>query len=175
METTPSPDPIPDPDLDPMGSADTAYAKADPVKRFIAALIDGIIGGVIYFVLALFSRGLGWLAYAAFILIRDGLNLDFADGRSPGKKIMKLGIVRLDGGQMDLQASIMRNWPLAIGTILSGLLFLFGGWRLALSMSWLTSLASLLGLVEGILVLVDKDGRRIGDKVGNTQIIETDE
>lgn len=152
----------------------TTYPKADLVKRFLAALIDGIIGAVGYAVIAIFSSALGWLLYAAFILVRDGLSLDFADGRSPGKKVMKLRPVRLDGGPMDIQASIKRNWPLALGAIVSGLLFL-GGWRLYINFSWLATLASLLGLVEAILVIVDKDGRRIGDKVGDTQVIETEE
>lgn len=156
-------------------SPGTVYEKADLVKRFLATLIDGIIGGILYAILSVVSMGLGWLTYAAYILVRDGLSLDFMDGRSVGKKLMKLRPVRLDGTAMDIQASVMRNWPLALGTILSGLLFLFGGWRLYWSMSWLASLGSLLALVEGILVITDKDGRRIGDKQAGTQVIVTDE
>ena len=34
------------------------------------------------------------------------------------------------------------------------------------------SFVGLLGLVEAILVIVDADGRRIGDKTGGTQVIE---
>ena len=166
-------DPVIDPATDPVPG--TPYAKADLGKRFLAVLIDGIIGGILYAILSAVSMGLGWLAYAAYILVRDGLSLDFMDGRSLGKKLMKLRPVRLDGGAMDIQASIMRNWPLAIGTIISGLLFLFGGWRLYWSLSWLATLGSLVALVEAILVVTDKEGRRFGDKQAGTQVIVTDE
>ena len=172
METPYDPTPL---DMDPIVDHDTAYAKADLVKRFLALLIDGIIGGILYAILAAINMGLGWFAYAAYILIRDGLELDFMDGRSIGKKLMKLRPVRLDGGTMDIQASVMRNWPMALGSLVNGALFLFGGWTLYTSLSWLATLAGLIALVECILVITDKDGRRIGDKQAHTQVIQTDE
>jgi uncharacterized RDD family membrane protein YckC len=185
METTPSPDPMLDPELhaglDPMDVADTAYAKADLVKRFLAMLIDALIAGAMAVVLGIGGTtlyGLGMLAGAAYILVRDGLELDFADGRSIGKKVMKLRPVRLDGGAMDMNTSIRRNWTLALGNLVWGLAAMAGGlyaFAIAGLLGILAYVASLLGLVEGILVLVDKDGRRIGDKMAATQVIETNE
>ncbi|HYE97210.1 MAG TPA: RDD family protein [Rubricoccaceae bacterium] len=179
METNPGPSYTPPPaGAPPAGGyapsmTASGYAKADLVKRFVASLIDGIIGGVLYAIVAMAHAGIGWLLYAAYVLIRDGLALDFMDGRSIGKKVMKLRPVRLDGGTMDIATSVKRNWPLALGSIVSGLLWL-GGWSLYLQLSWLAMAASLLGLVEAILVLVDKDGRRIGDKMANTQVIDSE-
>ncbi len=99
-----------------------AYPKADPVKRFVAVFIDSCIAGIPAFVFsAIFAfmglRGVGLGLFlmigGAYMLVRDGLAYDFADGRSVGKKIMKLRPVRLDGGAMDMDASIRRNWSLA--------------------------------------------------------------
>ncbi len=133
--------------------------KAGLLKRFLASLIDGIIAGVISALLGI----VGTLAGAAYILVRDGLDLGFMDGRSIGKKLMKLRPVSLDGAPMDLNLSIRRNWPLVLGSI--GSLF---------SIS-LGAILGLVGLVEAILVLVDDKGRRFGDKFSNTQVIEVED
>ncbi|MDX1419302.1 MAG: RDD family protein [Rubricoccaceae bacterium] len=180
---TPPPSPSPfDPSAVPGAAVGTTgYAKADLVKRFLAMLIDAVIAWVIALILGIGGTtlyGVGLLIGAGYILARDGLSLDFADLRSVGKKFIKLRPVRLDGGAMDLNASIRRNWPLALGSVLWGIASMAGGaymFFLAGLFGILAWLGSLLGLVEGILVIVDQDGRRIGDKVANTQVIETAE
>jgi uncharacterized RDD family membrane protein YckC len=53
----------------------------------------------------------------AYALLRDGLTYDFMDGRSIGKKLMKLRPVRHDGSPMDMATSARRNWPLAFGSL----------------------------------------------------------
>lgn len=139
-------------------STSTTYdvsRRADLVKRFLAALIDGIIAGVLSVVPLI-----GTLVGAAYILVRDGLELSFMDRRSIGKKLMKLRAVNLDGTPMDLNLSIRRNWPLVLGTL---------GTYLSISLG---AVLGLIGLVEAILVLTDAKGRRIGDKVGNTMVVE---
>ena len=60
--------------------------KASLLKRFLALLIDGILAGVISALLGI----VGTIAGAAYLLVRDGLDLGFMDLRSIGKKIMKL-------------------------------------------------------------------------------------
>lgn len=171
---------IPDPGFDPVADS-TEHAKADPVKRFLAILIDGVLASIIAFVLGIGGTtlyGVGLLLGAGYILARDGLEYDFMDRRSIGKKMMKLRPIRLDGSAMDLNTSIMRNWPLALGSIVWGFANMAGGlaiFFIAGLLYFLAWLASLLGLVEGILVLVDKDGRRIGDKMANTHVVETTE
>ncbi len=139
--------------------------KADLGKRFVAALIDGIIAfivGLIPFI--------GWLIGAAYMLLRDGLEIDFMNRRSLGKKLFKLRPVRLDGRPMDLGTSAKRNFVFAIGPI--GEFFLIipvVGWAIAI----LLGLAALvLVIIEIILVATDAEGRRLGDKVAGTKVVE---
>lgn len=140
--------------------------KADLTKRFVAALIDGIIGGVLSFLVGLAIPFVGGILGAAYILLKDGLDIEFMDKRSIGKKVMKLRPIRLDGGTMDINTSIMRNWPLAIGSIISIIPIL--GWVFG-------PLAALVfGVIELVLVLTDPEGRRLGDKFANTKVIEVE-
>jgi uncharacterized RDD family membrane protein YckC len=141
--------------------------KADLMKRFLAALIDGALGFVVSMV-----PFIGGLVAAAYFLCRDGLDLEFMDGRSIGKKVMKLRPVRLDGQPMDLTASAMRNWMFALGGVVTMLLFIpILGWLLMIPVA-LAGLA--LGIIEIFLVLTDPKGRRLGDKMAGSQVIEVE-
>lgn len=141
--------------------------KADLTKRFLAALIDGALGFVVSMV-----PFIGGLVAAAYFLCRDGLALEFMDGRSIGKKVMKLRPVRLDGQPMDLMASAMRNWMFALGGVVTMLLFIpILGWLLMIPVAF-AGLA--LGIVEIFLVLTDPQGRRLGDKIAGSQVIEVE-
>ena len=156
----------------PEGAAPAA-GKAELGKRIIAAIIDAIPAILIAFILGMipFIGGIiGGLLAAGWWLVRDGLDLEFADKRSLGKKIMKLRPVRLDGQPMTLEVSIKRNLPLAfycvgyllwivpvLGHIVSIPIFIIGG---------------LVGLVEAVLVITDAEGRRWGDKMAGTKVIE---
>jgi uncharacterized RDD family membrane protein YckC len=141
-------------------------AKADLTKRFIAALIDGIIGAVLSFLVGLAVPFVGGILGAAYILLKDGLDVEFMDKRSIGKKVMKLRPIRLDGGVMDINTSIMRNWPLAVGSIISIIPLL--GWVFG-------PLAALVfGIIELVLVLTDGEGKRLGDKFASTKVIEVE-
>jgi uncharacterized RDD family membrane protein YckC len=164
-EAPPAPPPSP--------PAAPALGKADIGKRFIAALIDAIPAVLVGFVLGMIpilGGIIGGLAAGAWWLVRDGLDLEFADRRSPGKKLLKLRPVRLDGQPLTLEDSIKRNLPLAaycvgyllwvvpvLGHIISIPIFLIGG---------------LVGLIEAVFVLSDADGRRMGDKLAGTRVIE---
>lgn len=140
-------------------------AKADLGKRFVAMLIDGVIGFVIGLVPVI-----GGLVAAAYWLVRDGLEFDFMDGRSVGKKVMKLRPVRLDGGAMDIETSAKRNWMFAIGGVTSLLLFIpIVGWLLVVPVA-LIGLG--LGIFEAVKVFVDNEGRRFGDSIAATKVIE---
>ena len=99
-------------------------------------------------------------------MTRDGLPLEFMNGRSLGKKFMKLRPTRLDGNPMDLEASIKRNWMFGVSY--------FG------SVSFLGLIGSLIGLVASVVilyecykVLTDKEGRRWGDELAGTHVIES--
>jgi len=141
--------------------------KADLGKRFIAAIIDAVIAIVIGFIPIV-----GGFVAAAYWLLRDGLDVDFMDHRSLGKKLMKLRPVTLDGRQLDMMESAKRNWMFALGGVAQMLAFTIVGLIIAIP---LAMVAFGLGLVEMILVLVDSEGRRMGDKMAKTMVIEVDD
>ncbi|MBN1824671.1 MAG: RDD family protein [Candidatus Eisenbacteria bacterium] len=160
MEETKNQEARPEPK--PEGPAHRATAKADLGKRFVAILIDGILSGLIGLVPVI-----GGLIGAAYMLTRDGLNFDFMDKRSLGKKLMKLRPVRVDGGEVDVSVSVKRNFIFAIPLVLMIIPVL--GWILA------PILSLVVMILEVVLVLSDEEGRRWGDKFAGTKVIEVDE
>ena len=140
--------------------------KAEVGKRVLAALIDGLLAGGVSMI-----PFIGGIIGGAYILLRDGLELEFMDRRSIGKKLMKLRPVRLDGQAMDIETSVKRNLPLCIGLV--GSIF----WIIPI-LGWIVAL--LLGVVgmvvviiEVVTVLTDPEGRRMGDKFAGTKVLET--
>lgn len=107
----PTPNPTPTPGPAPVSSGPIG-GKPDTVARFLAFLIDAVAVAVIGLVPVI-----GGLVGIAYVLARDGLAFEFMDGRSIGKKLMKLRPVRLDGLPMDLPTSFRRNWPLSLGSL----------------------------------------------------------
>ncbi len=147
--------------------------KVDAGKRIVAAIIDAIPAVVVAVVLGLipFIGGIvAGLVAAGWWLVRDGLDLEFADKRSVGKKLMKLRPVRLDGQPMTMEVSIKRNLPLVVYCV--GYLF----WVVPV-LGWLVSipvfaLGTVVVIVEAVLALTDPEGRRMGDKFAGTKVIE---
>lgn len=139
------------------------YEKADLAKRIIAAIIDGLIG-----VVPTFIPVIGAIAGAAYILTKDAIPYIIAKdeewkGKSVGKKLMDLKVVELSGQEVDIATSCKRNITIALGSILAVVPIL--GWLAA------AVVAPIIGIIECILVLVDDKGRRIGDKIADTQVI----
>jgi uncharacterized RDD family membrane protein YckC len=142
--------------------------KADLGKRFIAHIIDSVVAYVIGLVPII-----GGIAGAAYLVCRDGLEVDFMDRRSFGKKIMKLRPIRLDGQPMDLEASARRNWMWGIGALISLLLYIpIIGWIL---IPVVAVIAVAIGLYEVYKVITDDEGRRWGDQLANTKVVEVAE
>lgn len=155
----------PQPDNQPQAPA--GVHKADVAKRGVAALIDGVIASVLTWAIP----GIGGLVGGAYILLRDGFDFEFMQGRSIGKTVMKLRVVRNDGRPMDLTASAMRNWTLSLGLLISVLVLIpILGWLGALALGLI---APVISLIELVLVLVDPEGRRFGDRTGGTKVIES--
>lgn len=151
--------------------------KVDHVKRFFAMLVDsiiagvaagvigvvgGIIGGMIFGPLGGLISAVGWVAGGAYILVRDSLN----DGRSFGKKALKLHVQTPSGAPCTQEESIERNKllavPYAVGALQAfaisipvvGLLLVIPLWFLSLA-------ANLVPLYEAVHVVgLDKNGRR---------------
>lgn len=141
----------------------TGDEKADLGKRAAAVIIDLVIAWVVAIVIPF----VGGLIGAAYMLFRDGFEFNFMDHRSLGKKLLKLRPVTLDGSPVDISVSVRRNWVFAIGPVL--MIFPVIGWVLGSIVSFI------IGLVEIILVLTDEEGRRMGDKLANTKVIEVEE
>lgn len=106
---------------------------------------------------------------AAYLVARDGVEAGPLRFRSVGKYVM--GLVRLDGRPVSLETSVQRNWML--GVLFVAGLFVF----VPIVGGALASLLSFLGLglilFEVYNVLSDPAGRRWGDRLGNTKVVET--
>jgi len=142
------------------------FPKADLFKRFLASLIDSIIAGAPGFIPVV-----GALVGAAYTLTKDALVYEITrdaqwKNRSIGKKLLGLEVANLGGGDIDLVTSAKRNITLALGTLL-GVVPLVG---------WVAGavVGCILGIIEIVLVLVDPQGRRLGDRLANTQVVETE-
>ncbi|MBN1621074.1 MAG: RDD family protein [Endomicrobiales bacterium] len=123
-----------------------SYPKADLTKRFLALVIDLAIS----FVLAAIPA-VGWLVSFCYMAFRDGFELNFMRNRSLGKVAMKLKVAVVEGDRSapNLAVSFKRNWMLAIPGI---------------------SFIALI--VEGIKVLNAPDGRRFGDNMAFTRVLD---
>lgn len=141
--------------------------KADVGKRLVAAFIDGVLCIAVSGVPAV-----GALVGVAYLLVRDGLEFDFMDHRSIGKKLMKLRPVGVDGRPVDIATSCRRNVLLAIGP--AGLLLLWIpilGWVAGLLIA---AVGAALVVIETVRIFTDPAGRRLGDDMAGTTVVEVD-
>jgi uncharacterized RDD family membrane protein YckC len=149
------------------GTTQDTGKKAVLINRMIALIIDALIAGVIGFIPLL-----GGIIGTAYMLLRDGFEFEFMDHRSVGKKLMKLRPIRLDGGAVDLETSVKRNWMFAFGALAQTVRFvpLLGG-----LFAFVIGLAALaVGIMEIVFTVKDPEGRRWGDYLANTKVIEVE-
>lgn len=147
------------------GAAVRDAPKAELSKRFIAAVIDGVVAAVLSVIPVV-----GGLVAAAYMVVRDGLEVDFMKNRSLGKKVMKLRPLGLDGRPVDLATSVRRNWMFGIGALTGLLIYIpILGWAL-IPVVGLIGLA--IGIYEVYRVVTDPEGRRWGDQLAGTKVIE---
>lgn len=155
-ETQPTPPP----------AAPESTNKADLMKRFIAAVIDGVISVIVGFLPVI-----GGFIGAAYLLLRDGFDLEFMDHRSLGKKVMKLRVQTSDGAPMDFARSAKRNWMFALGGVTQELLFIpIVGWAL---LPFVALAGLIIGIAECIFALTNDEGRRWGDRLADTKVVES--
>lgn len=131
----------------------TVYPKAHVLNRFIAKLID------LFIVVAVdqIAPPVGLLSGLAYILIADG----FAGGKSIGKRLVGLQTMRVDSRDAaGFRESIIRNLPLGCAQIAFAIPWI----------GWLVSLAILT--FEGLLIIGNEQGRRLGDEVARTHVID---
>jgi uncharacterized RDD family membrane protein YckC len=151
--------------------------KADIGKRFAAVVIDSIIASIavrVFGYVPFIGPLLGSVVGAAYMLGRDGLSYEFMDHRSIGKKLMKLRPIKVDGGTMDLETSLKRNWMFGFGPLAMIAMFIpIIGWFILLPLIAIASLV--LAILESVFVLKDPEGRRWGDMLADTKVIEVEE
>jgi len=130
------------------------YPKAQVLNRFIAKLID----------LLIVAAGtklvppVGALAGLAYILLADG----FGGGRSVGKRLIGLQtIVPITRDPAGFKESIIRNLPCGLAQL--ALEIPYVGW-----IGW----GAILSL-EGLLIVGNEQGRRLGDELAKTQVLES--
>jgi len=131
----------------------TVYPKAHVLNRFIAKLID------LFIVVAAsqIAPPVGLLSGLAYILIADG----FAGGKSIGKRLVGLQTMRVDSRDAaGFRESIIRNLPLGCAQIAFAIPWI----------GWLVSVAILT--FEGLLIIGNEQGRRLGDEVARTHVID---
>lgn len=166
------------------------YPKASLGKRIVAYIIDGLIGGgplLVFGVIALFLfigqigiyeqagfyedfmfsnlglliviavlLGLSFLWAFFYALFRDG----FGEGQSWGKKAFGLMVVNLDDHTPCRMAkSFVRN---------------IFAWIISVALSWIPALNAIAGFAEPIVAIIHDKGQRVGDMVGNTQVVEVE-
>lgn len=128
--------------------------RAGLLLRIAAKILDFIL---IAAVMEIIPRA-GFYAGLAYLLLGDG----FFDGRSFGKKLIRLKVVSANtNAPCTFRDSILRNSTFAAGYVfwlvpLIGWIFLF-----------------ILAVLEFTLVLGSKDGMRLGDEIAKTVVIET--
>ncbi len=127
--------------------------KASLLLRVIAKLIDFILIAIAVKIIP----QIGLIAGIVYILISDGL----FEGRSIGKKILKLKTISLNtGNAATFRDSIIRNSTIAAAILVSGIPLL--GWLFVL----------IICTLEFLLMLGNKQGMRLGDDFANTYVIE---
>jgi uncharacterized RDD family membrane protein YckC len=129
--------------------------SASLLLRTVAKSIDFII--IFAAIEALPSAG--WIAGIGYMLISDGL----FDGRSIGKRLTGLRVVKASGGACAIKDSILRNSTLAMGLFL---------WKVPF-LGWLFFLAVVA--FEFIVLLGSKEGLRLGDEIAGTSVLEISE
>jgi uncharacterized RDD family membrane protein YckC len=99
----------------------------------------------------------GFYAGLSYLLISDGL----FEGRSIGKFLIGLRVISTaHDGPCSMRESIVRNAPLGAGLLLCKLPWV--GWIFIAGVS----------AVEFLILLGSKDGRRLGDELAKTTVVE---
>ena len=146
---------------------DVELAKADPVKRIIAFIIDAVASMIVGFIPLV-----GGIIGALYMLLRDALPIEALEYKSIGKKLLKLSVVNTEApsSKVDYVISAKRNWMFALGPIMLFFIFIpILGWIIDI----LLGIAVLiLVIIEIVKIFTNEKGQRLGDKMAGTMVIE---
>lgn len=130
------------------------YPKAHVLNRFVAKLIDLLLVAAADEIVP----PVGFLAGLAYILVADG----FAGGRSIGKRLIGLQtILPMSREAAGFKESTIRNLPFAVAQLAFEIPYV----------GWVVSLA--IVVFEALLILGNDQGRRLGDEVAQTQVLDS--
>jgi uncharacterized RDD family membrane protein YckC len=130
------------------------YPKSQVLNRFIGKFIDLIIVMAASNVIP----SVGWLAGLVYVLIADG----FSEGRSVGKRLVGLQtVIPRTREASGFRESIIRNMPFAAAYLLCYVPYV--GWALAMA----------IAAFEGLLIIGNDQGLRLGDKLAHTQVLDS--
>jgi uncharacterized RDD family membrane protein YckC len=152
-ETVERPAATPSPAAGTRGGADALDLKADYLPRFVARIIDLLAAAA----LAQVVTPVGFFAGLTYLLIADGV----MPGRSPGKAVIGLRVVADDGQPAGLRESILRNVTIGAAFLLTIIPWI--GWLLA----------GAVIVLEGLLVVGNERGHRLGDELARTHVMNT--
>jgi len=130
--------------------------RARYLARLVGKAADLIAGMSLWHI----PGAAGVFAAIFYVLMCDG----FPGGRSLGKWLTGLQVVRIDRDGMDFTASLMRNLPVAAPF----LLYLFP--VIGPFLAYTVGIAILL--IETYLGFYDPDGQRAGDTFAETLVVE---
>ena len=146
--------------------SDAELAKADPMKRIIAFIIDALASMIVGFI-----PFVGGIIGALYMLFRDALPIEALEYKSIGKKLLKLSVVKTEApAKVDYAISAKRNWMFALGPIMLFFLFIpILGWIIDILLG---IAVFILVIIEIVKIFTDEKGLRLGDKMAGTMVIE---
>lgn len=137
-------------------------ARVSFVNRVAAKLIDIVI---IILVAAILPYPLGPLLAFLYSLFGDGLNVKSFRGQSVGKRLMRLQVINVHRARpASFRDSALRNAPVGVATFFA--IIPVWGW-LILGLIGLPLMA-----MEIYLMLTVESGHRLGDVMGDTEVID---
>ena len=164
------------------------FTPAPLGKRFLAFVVDGLIGGLvllilsgvfmIYYVSAMLFRGWPFaealvenVTETIFYLLLLGIFLSFIwfvyygllrdsfkNGQSWGKRLLGLKVVELEGKRACSRGASLTRNFPGLSLLIIAFFLPFVGWALL--------------LVEPVAVLASPEGQRMGDRWGRTQVVK---
>ncbi len=158
-----------------------SHTRADNGKRIIAVILDFILAAIIFIpfyvilglipVVGILFKLLGIVIYLGYIGLRDALPINDLQGASLGKKIMGIKAIQANGANCTYELSFKRNLPFVTP---AGVSMIFG---LIPAIGWIIApIVSLLGFVvvcvELYKVMTDAQGKRIGDLLADTTVVD---
>ena len=145
----------------PVQSVPTAL-KVSVLNRVLAKVIDLVLTIAIA---AILPYPLGPLVAFLYSLFADGMNFKLFRGQSVGKKLVGLQVVHLpDRRPANIRDSALRNAPVGVATFFA--IIPVWGWLI------LGLIGVPLMVMEVYLMLSVETGHRLGDVMGDTEVID---